>query len=74
MERYSQEELRGAFNLVCDKTDWKKDIKATVPSDTNLDLVREAVIHFTGSVPFFIRQKDGNIKVVADGYYLSVGA
>jgi hypothetical protein len=48
--RYSQAELRAAFSLVEDTDNWKNPIDAWI--DASLwPIVREAVIHFTGSVP-----------------------
>jgi hypothetical protein len=48
--RYSQAELRAAFSLVEDINNWKNPIDAWVHSSL-WPVVKEAVIHFTGSVP-----------------------
>ena len=71
--KYSQEQLLEAFNKVCDKKNWKNPIKAIIESK-DLDIVREAVIHFTGSIIDEIPMKSNKIRIYADGYYLTIGA
>ncbi len=61
------------FALVQDKANWKNPINAFVPSTIDLDAVRDAVVHFTGSVPTFTMTRGGWI-VQADGYYKTIGA
>ena len=48
---YSGEELKNAFELV-QATDWKDPICKVVPME-NLDCIRAAIIHYTGTVPTF---------------------
>lgn len=49
-DRYSQAELRAAFSLVENVDNWKMPIDAWIHASL-YPIVREAVIHFTGSVP-----------------------
>lgn len=71
--KYTQEQLEQAFDLVADKKHWKNPINAVIPLESDQALIREAVIHFTGSVPTFVRTSKG-IKVTANGYYLTIGS
>jgi hypothetical protein len=52
-DRYSQAELRAAFSLVEDVDNWKNPIDAWINASL-WPVVKEAVIHFTGSVPTII--------------------
>jgi hypothetical protein len=74
MKKYSQEQLKEAFNKVSNKKNWKNRINSTISSKENLDLIAEAIIHFTGSCPLFINKPNGKIRVTAAGYYLTIGA
>lgn len=79
MTTYTLDELREAFDLVADKSNWKLPIDAAVP-DMTLGLakrIRVAVIWFTGSVPKFriaVKANGNTWTVRADGYYKAVGA
>lgn len=68
-----QAELEKAFDLVANKEHWKLPVNALVPHGTDENLITEAVIHFTGSVPSFKETKKG-IRVRAAGYYNTIGA
>lgn len=73
IKKYTQEQLEQAFNLVKDKTNWKNPIKAKVPLDTDIELITEAVIHFTGGSPEIVQRKT-HYQVSASGYYLCIGS
>jgi hypothetical protein len=62
-----QAHLTAAFDLVCDPTDWRAPIDATVSGDMDLSLLAEAIIHFTGTVPTF-DGTPGGYRVWAEGY------
>lgn len=75
-KRYTVDELRATFDLVADKKHWKNPIK-TKPlelTDTQIELINEAVIFFTGSVPHFEYHQNGKVSVTARGYFLTIGA
>jgi hypothetical protein len=55
------------FRLVADKHDWKAPIDAFVPATIDLDAVRDAVVHFTATMPDFTLTRDG-WRVQAAGY------
>jgi hypothetical protein len=79
-------ELLAAFNRVADRTNWKNSINAVITISTldEKNLIREAVIFFTGSVPAFIPvrvkllegEREGLplYRVQAVGYYAAIGA
>lgn len=79
-----QSELAKAFDLVADKTNWKLPIKAIVSGDgIDRELISDAVVHFTGSVPEFYFWNGGKslrgdytvfAEVTAAGYYATIGA
>lgn len=75
-QRFSQEQLTMAFNNVQNKEHWKNPIDCVIdnPGEENLACLREAIIHFTGSVPSIEKLKDGKIHVTAAGYYATIGA
>jgi len=64
---YTRGDLRVAFDMVADKDDWKAPVDALI-HPTYREVVREAVIFFTGSVPSFVA-RDGRLRVHAAGYY-----
>ena len=63
---YSGEELKNAFELV-QATDWKDPICKVVPME-NLDCIRAAIIHYTGTVPTFASMGNNRVAVEAKGY------
>jgi len=71
--KYSRAELKAAFELVEDKTNWKNPINKVVGADANLDMIREAVIFFAGCVPTYTLEGT-SYRVKAVGYYVAVGA
>ncbi len=64
-----QAELTAAFDLVKPTGHWKNAISCRVDAGANLELIQEAVIHFTATVPTFTRCASGRILVKAAGYY-----
>ena len=80
---YDQAILQAAFDLVKDTEDWKNDIYGSFKEDDGTepitldrvssgyctkDLMHEAIIHFTATVPTFSPLEEGRIHVEADGY------
>lgn len=75
MKNYTQKQLSDAFDLVKNSKHWKNPInKSVVTKDPNL--IIEAVIHFTGSVPLCIPVKNCKDKYSfkAAGYYATIGS
>lgn len=56
------------FRLVQPASHWKDRIDAVLPSGISLDQVRDAVVHFTGTVPSFTDLGNGTTRVTAAGY------
>lgn len=68
-------ELSQAFDLVANRDNWKMPIDATVwLDDWQKACVHEAVIFFTGSIPRFHWLAPRQYRVVAAGYYATIGA
>lgn len=72
-------DLDKAFDKVKDKTNWKNAINTSVwATVSEITVIREAIIFFTGSVPHLqIYSHDGDkmlFHVVAAGYYNAIGA
>lgn len=68
-------QLDEQFKRVQDEKHWKNPInKILHASDEEIELIREAVIFYTGSVPHVERLQDGQVWVRASGYYMTVGA
>jgi hypothetical protein len=82
MERYTKKQLEKVFDLVKDKKHWKNPINAKVDRTDphilgldDVDVIAEAVISFTGSVPYIKLSKNKKyLHVKADGYYRAIGA
>ena len=73
-KKYTQQQLHDAFTKVQDKQHWKNPIDALVEKK-DIDIVTEAIIHFTGSIPTFQPKKgSGKYRVQAAGYFLTIGA
>lgn len=75
MKEYTKKQLADAFDLVKNRNNWKNPInKNVVTKDPNL--IVEAIIYFTGSVPFYIPVKNCKDKYLfkADGYYAIIGS
>jgi hypothetical protein len=78
METYTEttKRLKPWIDLVtANLENWKDPIECEVTaSDSELSLIEEAIAFYTGSETFFTKNKNGTIKVMADGYYLTIGA
>lgn len=76
--KYSREELLDAFNMVCNKANWKMPIHGEMIDKRDIDITREAIIFFTGSVPTFTQPFNNGFEsqviVKAAGYYAVCGA
>jgi hypothetical protein len=76
---YSRAELREAFEMVEDPTNWKNPIDAAIPAYMH-DAVEQAVIFYAGCHPTFTevnpraRRSVRRLRVQAVGYYMAVGA
>jgi hypothetical protein len=57
-----------AFSQVQDPDDWKAPIDTVVDARQDLELVRQAIVYFTATVPTFSDAGDGQVRVQADGY------
>ncbi len=68
--------LDAAFSIVAPKGNWKGPIDAMVPNTPEmLELIEDAIVHFTGSFPEFQgSESDPMIRVRAAGYYTAIGA
>ncbi len=74
--KYTDEQMRAAFELVKNKEHWKNPVRATLPfttSEETLDIIFEAIIYYTGSFPEIYKNKKG-YRVEAEGYYNASGA
>ncbi len=71
---YTREQLTEAFDLVQPPDNWKNPIDASVPVGTDLKVLDAAVTFFTGSTTEFFPQPDGSTRVIAEGYYASIGS
>jgi len=76
---FSRAELKEAFEMVQDPTNWKNPIDAAIPAYMK-DAVEEAVIFYAGCRPTFeevnkrARRSMRRLRVKAVGYYAAVGA
>jgi hypothetical protein len=62
-------ELRAAFDLVADPTDWKNPINAVVdPDEQTKVMIYEAVRFFTGCTPKFTRLSANRYRVTTSGF------
>lgn len=72
--RFSQDELREAFDYVEDSKHWKNPFVALVPSDM-IDVVRQAAIFFAGSpIEVYPTDDPDTFVVEGPGYYICIGA
>ena len=63
---FSAEELKAAFESV-QAPDWKDPVNKIIPLK-DLQLIRESIIHYTGTVPTFDHCGMNTIHVQAKGY------
>jgi hypothetical protein len=69
-----QSELAAAFDLVANNVNWKMPVQGWIDPTDDKTLITDAVIHFTGSIPEFHSLPSGRVRVVAAGYYETIGA
>ena len=69
---YTDEELSTAFDKVKNRSDWKGPINRWIKEE-DLLITEEAVVHYTGSTVHIVDEKDGKVKIHADGYHRAVG-
>lgn len=69
-------EYKRAFDLVCNKENWKREIDCIlVESDVMaLKVYRDAIAWFTGSMARIERVQGNTWRITADGYYKTIGA
>jgi hypothetical protein len=66
--QFTQEQLEAAFTTVQAKTHWKDPIRSKCRVEDK-NLITEAIIHFTGTIPMFGEpDKKGMVTVKALGY------
>ena len=66
--------LKPFFNLVKNKTDWKKPIDKTLKADEKtIQGISEAIEYFTGSIPNIKKIGKNLYRIQAVGYYNSMG-
>jgi hypothetical protein len=73
--KYTTEQLQLAFMKVASNKDWKDKICKVIdmPSPADEELLTQAIITFTGSIPEYTRLCGNKVKVKAVGYYASIG-
>ena len=69
-------ELSKAFDRVRDRRHWKYPVDATikVANDSEIVLIEEAIVFFTGSVPKSTKICKGLWHTRAVGYFIAIGA
>ena len=65
--RFSEAELKAAFQKVITPGDWKGPIDAMIDENERV-VVTEAIIYYTATSPNFYVQSNGQLRVMADGY------
>lgn len=65
--------LRPAFDAVTDPKDWRGPIDCVLSPERLEALggqttIREAIVHYTSTLPRFELRSDGALRVIADGY------
>ena len=63
---FTNDQLKKAFESV-QATDWKDPICKVIPME-NIDCIRAAIIHYTGTVPTFASMGNNRVAVKATGY------
>ena len=64
---YNKKELEDAFDFVCNRDDWRAPIDAVIPSEKE-QVVREAIVYFTGTEPTFRHYAKSLLSCTAVGY------
>lgn len=66
--------LKAAFELVEPKPNWKAPINAVVPRTAPIDEIVEAVAFYTGAKAKVKPAGGKSVRIIAAGYYETVGA
>lgn len=72
-EGYTWRQLHRAFDMVCNKDNWKLSIKAIIPEREQW-AVDASINFFVGGGAHFEPVAGKQLKVTALGYYLTIGA
>ena len=76
---FSRAQLREVFDMVS-PSNWRTVIDTEVDFPTNVihpvfeEMISDAVIFFTGSIPTITPNGKGGVRVQAVGYYRAIGA
>lgn len=61
--------LEAAFHIVANPKDWKAPIDTVIAAHpTLLEMIADAIVHFTATVPTFVETEHGRVRVRAAGY------
>ena len=69
---YTDQELSTAFTKVKNSSDWKGPINRWIKEE-DLSITERSVVHYTGSIVHVVGEKEGKVKIHADGYHRAVG-
>lgn len=73
-------QMKDAFDLVCNPDNWKLPIDTYIenPGEHMLEVIKDAVMYFTGTTAYFRRVPETSgkdtFRVRAEGYYVGIGA
>ena len=70
---YSVGDLKKAFTKVQNKKNWKNPIEAIILT-CDVPITVKAIAFFAGSRTEVVKMSNGQSKIIAPGYYLSIGA
>jgi hypothetical protein len=70
------QKLHAVFTRVRDAENWKRPIDAVIglTQDGELDLIVDAIRFYTGSDTVIFPLGNNRFRIVADGYYATLGA
>lgn len=75
LQNLAATEFHPLFELVKPAENWKNPIHVRINAKgIDLNTLSDAIIFYTGSVPEFVDRKGDFVTVIADGYYLAIGA
>jgi hypothetical protein len=69
----AEAERQAAFDKIKPADNWKMPVDAWIDV-ADFEQCNRACIHFTGSTLDIIDRSGGRVRVVADGYYIAIGA
>ena len=75
-KQFTQKQLHEAFEMVQNKKNWKGVVRCTLPNpgELNIECARQAIVHFTGSLPEVILLGGDRVRFRAAGYYATIGS